>query len=379
MDGVFKTSEGIVHIVGGGIQGCFAAIALQEELGLSHSRIRIYDPQPLLHNWLNRSRSCSMVYLRSNSSHSIHVNFNSLRNFVRDRGMNPWKSTAFALPYHRPSLNIFNEHAEFCIDQYRLNTIHVPETVEALIPEGGVRVAGRNLPGTVLYTGDNSELFLPQWAKGKHTMFHVFNMPEGTIPRFPCIIGGGISALQLAISLAKNDKSPCLITRRPLEIFRFDFNPCYVGPRCLPELENPEHSEGGEQRMKKVLRERFSGTIPREIYTEFQELLNTQSASCEVIPDESVLRERLGTCDMAIFCTGFTKEHSPDPLLKKPGQQFVCGYPVLGNDLRWGRRVFVSGRNAMYRVGPAAPNIIGAHLAWRIIKKQLLNGHLYKP
>ena len=317
-----------------------------------------------------------MAYLRSNSSQSIHVDFNSLRNFSRDLGIDPWNSESFALPYHRPSIQLFNDHAQFCLEQYQLNKIHIPELVEALLPGGGVRVSGEDLPGTVIYTGGENSLFLPGWAQGLSNALHVFsntfykNIDD--IPPSSCIIGGGISALQLSSSLARQGKSPHLITRRPLEVFRFDFNPCYVGPQCQSELDRMEYSEGSERKMRKILKERFSGTVPQEIFDEFQGLLNEQALGHEIISDETVLSKRVKAYGLAIFCTGFERTPAPDPLLKRLGDEFIQGYPVLRKDLRWADAVFVAGRNAIYRIGPAAANIIGAHLAWRIVKKQIL-------
>ena len=312
-----------------------------------------------------------MTYLRSNSSQSVHVDFNSLRNFARDRGIDPWNTESFALPYHRPSIQLFNEHAQFCLEQYQLNKIHIHGVVDALLPGGGVRVSGKDLPGMVLYAGGDNTLFLPQWARGLSNALHVFSdaFHKNMAAPSSCIIGGGISALQLAIALARQGKAPRLITRRPLEIFRFDFNPCYVGPQCQSELDR-EHSE--ERRMKKILEERFSGTVPQEIFDEFQELLNEQALGHEIIPDEMALAERVKDSAGAIFCTGFEQSPAPDPLLRRPGQKFIYGYPVLGKKLRWAEEVFVGGKNAAYRIGPAAANIIGAHLAWRVIKRQLV-------
>lgn len=373
----------MIHIVGGGIHGCFFAIALQAELGLSHSQIRIYDPHPaLLYNWLQRTQSCAMLYLRSNSSHSIHVDFNALRDFARDSGIDPWNSDHFALPYHRPSLDLFNKHAQACLEKYHLVDIHIPLKVDALLPEGGVRVKGEDLPGTVIYAAGDDALFLPRWAREKHVHvfsgeFHKMHRNIDAISHRPAIVGGGITALQLAISLAKQGKHPCLVTRRPLKVFRFDFAPCYVGQPCLLSLDKLEQSDSGregsgrEQRMNKILANRFTGTIPQEIFDDFQKLLAVEEASHKIIPHEAELAGLSGAAGTAIFCTGFEQKMTPPPLLQKAGQKFIHGYPVLGRDLKWGKGVFVSGKNAMYRIGPASPNIIGAHLAWRIIKTQI--------
>jgi hypothetical protein len=147
----------MIHIIGGGLQGCFFAIALQELAGISHDAIRIYDPAPrLLDTWLRQTAACGMSHLRSSSSHSIHPDFNHLRNFARSRGIDLWKPGPFSMPYHRPSLELFNDHAAHCIGEYRLESLHVRARVDRLLPGGGIGIAAEELPGIALYAGGSS-------------------------------------------------------------------------------------------------------------------------------------------------------------------------------------------------------------------------------
>ncbi|MGI9255662.1 MAG: hypothetical protein ACR2PY_01860 [Salinispira sp.] len=369
----------MIHIVGGGIHGCFFAIALQSELGIPHSHIRIYDPHPfLMYNWIRRTRACSMQYLRSNSSQSIHVDMNALRNFARASGIDPWNSDHFALPYHRPSIALFNEYARHCLKKYRLPTLHVRHKIEKLLPEGGMIAEGRKISGIVIYTGARETLRLPPEARKADNIVHVFSKEfyriMDDIPSNPIIVGGGISALQLTLALAKQKKQPSLITRRPMEIFRFDFNPQYIGSIGMSELDTLEKSKNGMQlRMEKILANRFTGTIPPELANEFQKLCAEKAAHHAIVPNENTRLELMKSAKIALFCGGFAKAEknsAPDPILERPGQTFVHGHPILKKDLQWGNGIFISGKNAMYRIGPAAPNIIGAHLAWRIIRRQ---------
>jgi hypothetical protein len=46
---------------------------------------------------------------------------------------------------------------------------------------------------------------------------------------------------------------------------------------------------------------------------------------------------------------------------------FSCGFPVIGEGLKWHDRVFVSGPLSELQIGPSARNIAGAREAGRII------------
>lgn len=380
----------MIQIIGGGLQGCFFAIALQHELGYSPDEIQIFDPAPrLLSTWFSRTAACGMKFLRSNSSHSIHVDFHSLRHYSRNEGIDIWHGDHFAMPYHRPSLELFNRHALAMVDAYNLEQCHVVDKVISIDPAGGVETASASYPGTVIYAAgfDHGGLRYPQDdfigdSKNHHVFDPVYMEAPERIPEYSQIIGGGISALQLAISLAQRGAHPMLITRRPLEVFRFDFDPCYIGPKCLPGLDRLEReSDGDQRRIAEIIQGRFSGTIPQEIFERYRELLSRGDLVHEIIPDYPMEENMVkGHSGHRIFCTGFHMWNTRHPLLEKLRQESsqnneqlrtIQGYPILGENLMWGNNLFLSGSAAMYRLGPSAPNIIGAHLAWRRIKKAL--------
>ncbi len=379
----------MIHIIGGGLQGCFFAIALMEQLSVPRDRIRIYDPHDkLLANWRFQTSACGMTHLRSSSSHSIHPDFNHLRGYARDRGIPLWDSPEFARPYHRPSIELFNSHARSCIERYGLESIHRRHKAVHIDPEGGLVLDdGSNLSGTVIYAGgfQHGGLKYPPWvgrlrSAGKYVR-HVFEKEgAGSAPfeSSPLIIGGGISALQYALKAAGEGKKPVLATRRPLEVYRFDFDPCFVGPKCRPLLKTAESTEGVASRMKIILEHRYSGTVPSEIARQFLDLCSRGAASHRVIEADVHLAEFALTHEgPVIFCTGFEKPDSGSWGIgglagaENDPSDFVRGYPIPGADMRIGQAAFLSGGAAMYRLGPAAPNIIGAHLAWRIIRRQL--------
>ena len=52
----------------------------------------------------------------------------------------------------------------------------------------------------------------------------------------------------------------------------------------------------------------------------------------------------------------------------------ICGYPVVGEDLRWQERIFVTGPLAELQIGPCARNIIGARNVGRRLPALLQKG-----
>jgi hypothetical protein len=383
----------MIHIIGGGLQGCFFAIALMEQSRIPRDRIRLYDPADnLLDRWLKQSAACGMTHLRSNSSHSIHYDFNHLRCYARDRGVDLWDSPEFALPYHRPSIGLFNDHAAMCIERYGLEELHVRTSVDAMKGSGAISVGGEELEGIALYAGgfQHGGPNFPGWARDLAIsgvpIRHVFGSAlPGSAPRPPStgktrrrreiIVGGGISALQYAIKSAGENRRPLMVTRRELEIYRFDFDPCFIGPKCRPRLEQQERQRGPQGRMDLVLSGRLSGTVPGEIHDQFMDLVKSRRAELIVAGEDlagEVTRRAGETGAEVILCTGFRRPTATDwGIAGLDGEGMISGYPRIGSELKIGRRMFLTGASAMYRLGPAAPNLIGAHLAWRVINAEI--------
>lgn len=81
--------------------------------------------------------------------------------------------------------------------------------------------------------------------------------------------------------------------------------------------------------------------------------------------------------DYIVFATGIQSDIRTIPFLKTIQQQhpieYVGGFPCLNNDLMWNDDVplFITGRLAALRLGPGAPNLVGARvgaerIAWNV-------------
>jgi hypothetical protein len=74
--------------------------------------------------------------------------------------------------------------------------------------------------------------------------------------------------------------------------------------------------------------------------------------------------------DHVILATGFNCERPGgsfiDSIIRRFGLKCgPCGYPIIGQDLRWSDNIFVAGPLAELQLGPCARNIIGARNAGR--------------
>jgi hypothetical protein len=86
--------------------------------------------------------------------------------------------------------------------------------------------------------------------------------------------------------------------------------------------------------------------------------------------------------DQVILATGFTPRRPGGAMIDRLVREFdlkcnPCGYPLLGDDLRWAENIYVTGPLAELQVGPCARNIVGARNAGRILLHGL--GHERRP
>ena len=80
------------------------------------------------------------------------------------------------------------------------------------------------------------------------------------------------------------------------------------------------------------------------------------------------INDREVLADVVLLATGFEAQRPGgvlvDSVIERLGLECAgCGYPVVDEDLRWGRGLFVTGPLAELELGPAARNIHGARLA----------------
>ncbi|KAI8940168.1 hypothetical protein NX059_003875 [Plenodomus lindquistii] len=223
---------------------------------------------------------------------------------------------------------------------------------------------------------------------------HVTAKVKAHKPTNLVIVGGGLTSIQLAdVAINRGVSKVWLLMRGPLKVKYFDLDLDWVGKfRNFKQAEfwtadtDEERFEmyaqarnGGSitPRYRKILDVHIaSGKICLYTHTTLQSLswdtaLKTWScvSSCPEI--------KLPPIDYIVFATGVQSDVRTIPYLQSLQQQHpidcVGGLPCLNDDLMWSDDVplFVTGRFAGLRLGPGAPNLVGARIgaeriAWNV-------------
>ncbi|MFP4484498.1 MAG: FAD/NAD(P)-binding protein [Spirochaetaceae bacterium] len=386
-----------IVFIGAGIHGVFLACNLVARGWTTSERLALIDPWPApLHLWRRNTAACGMRFLRSTSSHNMTDDFHALRRYARARG---YTEDHFLQPYSRPTLELFNRHGEEVITLSGIDRRIVKGRAVTVEPRGGdaralergwvVRtdngdVAARRV---ALAVGRSEEPRIPDWARRlppRAPVHHVFDTPgsatEGFRDGTVTIVGGGISAVQTALSLADGRRTVNLVSRHPVRVAHFDSDPCYMGPRCLGDfLALPTPAE----RLHAVGTARTPGTIPWDVAAGLDAARD--AGAIRFIQDDvdgatmagSALRlslrrgDALAT-DRVVLATGFEPGPPERTLLAAIARDAGLplnseGYPAIDRFLRWSRGFFVASALAELELGPMAPNIYGAHAALRRI------------
>ncbi len=384
-------------IVGGGIQGVTLAAFLLRKKKVSLEGLSIIDPhhEPLF-NWNHCTAAISMTYLRSPSVHHIDDGPFSLQKFAGDTE----QTKAFYGRYKRPSLRLFNEHCQHVIQDTDMKDSWVQGRVkEAMETEGGWRVAlqdGRTLDtkNLAIAIGIGEQPLLPEWAislkeEGCPSIYHIFEkgIPPLEHLQVPItVLGGGISAVHLAISLStQHPGQAALLKRHPFRVHDFDSDPGWLGPKNQYGFRK---LESWKEKRRQIIKARNKGSLPFDLLSKIKHLAKEEKLhlidghveraewsgeGISMFNEEGELIHQTGT---VVLATGF------QPGL--PGREWLapfiethslpcakCGYPIVGHSLQWSHGLYVTGALAELEIGPIARNISGARQAAERITSSL--------
>jgi hypothetical protein len=385
-------------IVGGGIQGVTLAAFLLRKKKVSLEGLSIIDPhyEPLS-NWKHCTAAISMPYLRSPSVHHIDEGPFSLQKFAGETK----KRGAFYGRYKRPSLKLFNEHCQHVIQDTKMKDSWVQGRVkEAMETDGGWCLAlqdGRTIEtkNLAISIGIGEQPFIPEWAlslkeEGCPSIYHIFEkgMPALEQLQGPItILGGGISAAHLAISLSPQYPGQVtLLKRHPFRVHDFDSDPGWLGPKnqfgfrklkCLKE------------KRRQIITARNKGSLPVELLAKIKHLVKVDllhhidghveraewsGESISMFNKEGELIHQTGTVVLATgFQAGLPGKDWLAPFIEKHSLPCAkCGYPIVGHSLQWSRGLYVTGALAELEIGPIARNISGARQAAERITSSLI-------
>ena len=371
-------------IIGGGIHGVHIAARLIGEGNVTPSRLRIVDPgERLLERWRTCTATTGMTHLRSPSVHNLDLNPWSM---MRYAGRRSRYSGFFALPFNRPNLDFFNDHCDKVIQDFGLNKLHIcaRATTCELDCDGvtvglstGIEISTCNV---VLAIGAGEQPLWPDWAPTDDPrVHHIFDTDfDGwpTSTESVAVVGGGISAAQVAIRLVEEGHQVHMISRHELREHQFDSEPGWLGPKLMTGFREEKNVD---QRRAMITGARHKGSLPPDVRRTLLAKINRdeihwhQDSVRSIDVEDSGLTLHCANGDTVavgrvLLATGFTG--------RRPGGAFIdelvesaslpcasCGYPIVDKTLRWHPRVYVSGPLAELELGPTSRNISGARRA----------------
>ncbi|WP_018923105.1 FAD-dependent oxidoreductase [Salsuginibacillus kocurii] len=380
-------------VVGGGIQGATMVHFLRSQRGVSASEIAWIDPQKSpLAAWKRCTNAVGMNYLRSPGVHHIGINSFSLKVFAKQQGKQ-LSQQPFRGKYARPSLEVFNAHADEVLKKIKWQDMWKQGKVEDLEQlRNGWKIrlmSGEELEAkrVILALGMSEQPHVPdeldiaeeeQNRKGIHHIFST-SLPEFTMLKRPvAVIGGGISAAQTVLALQEKARTPVhLISKHNLKVATFDSDPGWLGPKYMRHfLQTKDYTK----RREMIKTARNIGTIPRFIYNQLQKAQKRNSVIVHEKTDGRVSvdtdnKMRIGDeqkeieAETIILATGFKKDLPANEWLTTVKDRYhlpvaPCGFPIIQSlDLAWARGLHVMGALAELEIGPIAKNISGARKA----------------
>ena len=375
-------------IIGGGIHGVHIAARLLGESCVTSERLRIVDPSNrLLSRWRSCADTTGMTHLRSPGVHHLDLNPYSLLGFAGKRRKRKSRKTGqFAPPYDRPALALFNAHCDQVVETFELAKLHIQDrATKCSVDRNGVGVqlsSGREIAAQhlVLAIGTSEQPEWPDWAPRDHArVHHIFELGFNGWPSSSetvVVIGGGISACQVALRLMEEGHRVHIVSRHALRQHQFDSDPGWLGPKFMARFRRERDFD---RRRTLITEARHKGSVPPDVRRALHRVIAGDQLRWHEDEVEGLDARRGGlelrlstktilTADRVLLATGFAS-HRPggamvDGLIDSASLPCArCGYPIVDSVLRWHPRVHVSGPLAELELGPVSRNIAGARRA----------------
>ncbi|KAF5026021.1 hypothetical protein F66182_1923 [Fusarium sp. NRRL 66182] len=327
--------------------------------------------------------------------------------------------------YYNPSTSLFCDHCDKVATRYKLGPELIRKEALQHLDYGevkGVSIDGENLftvtsdkvrryaRTVVLAVGPANVATIPHIP----SMAHVKQLPQVChsmhIPEFPdpivksriaarkqtnvLIIGGGLTSAQLSdLAVRRGVTKVWHMMRGPLRIKHFDVSLDWMGKFKNAMQAEFYYADSDDERLEMIKKARGGGSITavfnkrleKHIAAKRLELF-TKTNLVDATFDQESGRwtvqtnppiEHLPAMDFMYFATGIQTDFASLPYLNTMMEKFPIegrgGFPCINNDLMWNDEVplFMMGRLAALRLGPAAPNLGGAQvgaerIAWAI-------------
>ncbi|KAH7168039.1 hypothetical protein DER46DRAFT_625692 [Fusarium sp. MPI-SDFR-AT-0072] len=325
--------------------------------------------------------------------------------------------------YYNPSTSLFCDHCEKVAARYNLSSNIIRK--EALQHLDYDEVKGVSIDGEKLFTVTSNKVrryartvVLAVGPANVAKIPHIPSMPDEKLPQtchsmhiteFPdpivkariaakrttniLVVGGGLTSAQLTdLAIRKGVTKVWHVMRGPLRIKHFD-----VGLEWMGKFKNAKqaqfyYADSDDERIEMIKEARGGGSITPVFHKRLKKHLLTKKL--ELFTETSLVDAQFdaenGTwsvqtkppidmpaMDYMYFATGIQTDFSSLPYLQTILEKYPIegrgGFPCINNDLMWNDDVplFMMGRLAALRLGPAAPNLGGAQvgaerIAWAI-------------
>ncbi len=391
-----------VTIIGGGVHGVHLAIRLLDADVVEHEGLRIVEPDGLLGGFRRKCRQCGVETLRSPFVHHVARDPFSLRDFARGQGRSDELHPS-TVGGDRPTTDLFFDHAAWIVDRYDLDSSVVEGRATGIRERrGGVDVettTGRiESDWCLLAIGYGGATSLPDWAAtlpedapATHVWDPSFDREEIGESEHVGIVGGGITAAQLAATVARPSRTVTLFARSPFRVESLEASTEWMHFSSVVE-ELHDLPPASQERQQRVEQARNDGAIPPYAFDRLRETVQGDGVSLER-SEITVANEAGGTVvvtcedgtalcfDRMICSTGFGSPYSSSLCRSLSKTSLAAGYrgaPVLDDETLCWRcedgnpsRVLVSGAATEQVLGPFARNVIGARRAGDLILDHL--------
>jgi len=387
-------------IVGGGIHGTYLSQRLLEDTTLDRSEIAIIDPNDrLLASFRRKARGCGMEALRSTYVQHVGTEPFGLESFAKTHDREDELCPTVDYP-DRPSLKLFLDYADHVIEAKDLDGLHRQAALKTINERNDGSLILTTTGGEIdthsciLAIGHGEQYRIPEWAAGVDSVDHVwdgFDLAAATESSRTdtvdeneeiVIIGGGITAAQLACTLSEH-RPVTILSRHPLEWEVSEAEPPWINWHHI-ERNLHCHPPASKARLDTVREARYSSTIPPHLYDTIDNRLETgrlrifqgEVETATAIDSGGGVRLTLDDgfaveVDQVVCATGFEPIFW-HPLVDRLVAELdldrgYCGLPMVDDStLAWqtiegqSLPLYVSGALALGVVGPYVPNIPGA-------------------